>query len=275
MNELLPLAIEHFEGSSFSSKHYSTTMLEKSQQLYISNYPKTNFTFRHLRGKPIYIESIIIQSSTKRLQRIFSVCEGLIFTADQPTWFHLAKEKFQNFTKADYQNWLTQKKARNDHREYWEPVGYFQLQGEAEVELDYKRTSKYVFLLPTNTKGEKKKDEVYAIKIDFFGVKGRVEEELTSDGNCFKNEGDSGCAVQIFKEGVALDDKISQPKHWGHVNSYHLHPSNQNYMTQAPLSTTSIFRYKFRKHNCPTSIKVLSKYAKKVTLKVKKEAIEE
>ena len=55
-------------------------------------------------------------------------------------------------------------------------MGYFQLDGEAEAELDYKRTSKYVFLLPTNTKGEKKKDEVYAIKIDFFGVKGRVED---------------------------------------------------------------------------------------------------
>lgn len=91
-------------------------MLEKSQQLYISNYPKTNFTFRHLGGKPIYAESIVIVSSTKRLQRIFSVCEGLIFTADQPTWFHLAKERFESFTKKDYEQWLTTKRSRTDHR---------------------------------------------------------------------------------------------------------------------------------------------------------------
>ncbi len=91
-------------------------MLEKSQQLYISNYPKTNFTFRHLGGKPIYAESIVIVSSSKRLQRIFSVCEGLIFTADQPTWFHLAKERFESFTKKDYEQWLTSKRSRTDHR---------------------------------------------------------------------------------------------------------------------------------------------------------------
>jgi hypothetical protein len=187
MNELLPLAIEHFEGSQFSSKHYSTTLLEKSQQLYISNYPKINFTFKHLRGKPLYIESVIIQSSTKRLQRIFSVSEGLIFTADQPTWFQLAKQQFQDYTKADYEEWLTHKTARSDHREFWEPVAYFAVEGEAEVELDYKRTAKYIFLLPTQTRGEKKKDEVYAIKLDFFGVKGRVEEEKGTDGGHFKH----------------------------------------------------------------------------------------
>ena len=209
------------------------------------------------------------------MQRIFSVCEGLIFTADQPTWFHLAKEKFQNFTKADYEEWLTQKKARNDHREFWEPVGYFQLEGETEVELDYKRTSKYVFLLPTNTRGEKKKDEVYAIKIDFFGVKGRVEEELANESNYYKNEGSSGCSVQLFKDGTAMDDKIPQPRHWGHINSHYLYPSSTSYTAEAPLSTTSKFFFKFRKHNCPTSIKILSKHAKTIRIKLNKEAIED
>jgi hypothetical protein len=51
------------------------------------------------------------------------------------------------------------------------------VENEAEIDLDYKRSAKYIFLLPTTVKNssEKKKEEIYAIKIDFFGVKGRVE----------------------------------------------------------------------------------------------------
>ena len=131
-----------------------------------------------------------------------------------------------------------------------------------------------MFLLPTNTKGEKKKDEVYAIKIDFFGVKGRVEEELSLEGSCFKNEGDSGCAVELFKDGSGLNDKIAAPKRWGNINSYHFHASNPNFAVQAPLSTTTVFSYKFRKNGSPTSLKVRSQFAKKIILKQNKEAIE-
>jgi hypothetical protein len=178
MNEFIPLSIEHFEGSVFSGKHYSTSILEKGSNLYISNYPITNFTFRHSGGKQMLAESVVVISTSKRLQRIFAVFEGLIFTANEPTWFHLAKQKFGEFTKEDYEKWLTSKRARNEHRDYWEPVGFFQIENEVEIELDFKRSARYLFLLPTTVKAvnEKKKDEVYAIKLDFFGVKGRLEE---------------------------------------------------------------------------------------------------
>jgi len=108
----------------------------------------------------MFAERIIIVSSSKRLQRIYAIFEGLIFTANELTWFHLAKERFANFSKSDYEEWLSCKKARNNHREFWEPVGFFQLENEAEIDLDYKRSAKYIFLLPTNVKysGEKKKD---------------------------------------------------------------------------------------------------------------------
>lgn len=46
-------------------------------------------------------------------------------------------------------------------------------------------------------------------------------------------------------------------------------------MIQAPLSATSVFEFKFRKHNCPSSIKVDSNFAKKIVLRLKKEVIEE
>lgn len=124
----------------------------------------------------MFVERVVIASSTKRLQKIYSVSEGLIFTANEPTWFHLAKKRFEKFTKEDYENWLSCKKARNSHRQFWEPVGFFQVENETQIELDYKRSAKYVFLLPTTVKNPSvKKDDVYAIKIEFFGVKGRLE----------------------------------------------------------------------------------------------------
>ena len=124
----------------------------------------------------MFAERVVVVSSNKRLQRIFAIFEGLIFTANEPTWFHIAKKRFSHFTKSDYENWLSCKQARNNHREFWEPVGFFQVENEAEIELDFKRSAKYIFLLPTTVKNspDKKKEEVYAIKIDFFGVKGRV-----------------------------------------------------------------------------------------------------
>lgn len=64
----------------------------------------------------MFIESAVIVSSSKRIQRIFSIFEGLIFTANEPTWFHIAKERFMNFNKEDYKNWLTNKKSLNEPR---------------------------------------------------------------------------------------------------------------------------------------------------------------
>jgi hypothetical protein len=77
------------------------------------------------------IETVVVVSTNKRLQRIFSVFEGLIFTANEISWFHIAKERFGKFTKQDYENWLTTKRARNDHRDFWEPVAFFQIENEA------------------------------------------------------------------------------------------------------------------------------------------------
>jgi hypothetical protein len=81
-------------------------------------------------------------------------------------------------------------------------VGFFQVENEAEIELDYKRSAKYIFLLPTTVKqaGEKKKDDIYAIKIDFFGVKGRVEEERGQEPwyENYRNDGRTECEAQIF-----------------------------------------------------------------------------
>lgn len=129
--------------------------------------------------------------------------------------------------------------------------------------------------MPTNTRGEKKKDQVFAIKIDFFGVKGRIEEEKNNEVNCYRHQGQSQCQVELFKNGEKIDSNVVVPKRWGNINSYHLYPTNKNFMSEAPLSTTTAYFFKFRKHTCPTSLKVSSQYAKKITIKINKEAIED
>ena len=65
------------------------------------------------------------------------------------------------------------------------------------------------------------------------------------------------------------------PKRLGHINSYHLYPKSSNFLTQAPLSTTSVFFFKLRSHTCPTSIKVNSAHSKKIVLRLNKEPLEE
>ena len=45
--------------------------------------------------------------------------------------------------------------------------------------------------------GQKKKDEVYTVKLNFFGVIGRIEYEKNLTKGSFKHEGNSGCSVQL------------------------------------------------------------------------------
>ena len=59
--------------------------------------------------------------------------------------------------------------------------------------MQYKRVAKYVYFLPTGIKRENDKDEVVSLKVDFFGVKGRIEKGQTDDDidliENYKNEG--------------------------------------------------------------------------------------
>ena len=71
------------------------------------------------------IETVTVISNNKRLQKIFPVATGLIFTANEHSWFDLAKERFQNMNKKQYEEWLSSKKDKSGYREYWEPVAFF------------------------------------------------------------------------------------------------------------------------------------------------------
>ena len=81
MSEFLPLMIENYEGSIFSSKYHVTSLFERGN-LYISNYPEANFTFKSITGKSILAETVTVISQNKRLQKIYPIETGLVFTAN-------------------------------------------------------------------------------------------------------------------------------------------------------------------------------------------------
>lgn len=98
MSEFLPLVVEHFEGSLFSNKYSSVSILDKSAN-YISNYPNVSFAFKSQDNRPMLIESVSVISNTNKVQKIFSITSGLIFTANELSWFGLAKKKFSTMQK--------------------------------------------------------------------------------------------------------------------------------------------------------------------------------
>ena len=174
LRNFLPLRLENFSGSVSSDK-VSPAALFHPVQLYNSNYPLTYFVFRSVEDKPILAETVAIISESKVSNSGSPVTSGLIFTCDEPAWFYAGKQKFQYYTREDYNDWVS--KRGNDEPRYWEPVGFFEIREKdksVEFELDFKRPAKYICLLPTGVMKGKFDLAEASVVINFFGVKGRV-----------------------------------------------------------------------------------------------------
>ena len=97
--------------------------------------------------------------------------------ADHLSVFELTTP-FHKFSKADYDVWRQERvKDPSPHRPY-EPVAYFEMDVDVQtqIELDFKRSCRYVFLKPT---GFRKKPIAFSqaihsvpMEIEFFGVTG-------------------------------------------------------------------------------------------------------
>lgn len=77
--------------------------------VYVSNYSLTSFTFKALSGQKILAESITIQEENKPINGGFPIGSGLIFTANEPGWFAIAKKRFMTMKKHEYERWLSEK----------------------------------------------------------------------------------------------------------------------------------------------------------------------
>jgi hypothetical protein len=103
MSEFLPLRVESYEGSVFNNRYSYTSMLEKrttdKNNVYTSNYPEISFAFKSIDNRPMFVETVTIVSRTSKIKTISSIGSGLIFTANELSWFTIAKQKFTNYTK--------------------------------------------------------------------------------------------------------------------------------------------------------------------------------
>lgn len=97
-------------------------MLEKSNEknnIYISNYPNVSFAFKSIDNRPMLIETVTVVSKNVKMSKIYPISEGLIFTANELSWFTIAKQKFSNFTKEEYEEWLKVKQSTNSLVAFW------------------------------------------------------------------------------------------------------------------------------------------------------------
>lgn len=69
-------------------------MLQKNNDknnAYVSNYPNVSFAFKSIENKPMLVESITVVSKNVKMNKIYPISAGLIFTANQLSWFAIAK----------------------------------------------------------------------------------------------------------------------------------------------------------------------------------------
>lgn len=250
MSNYIPLALERWEGSCCNEKHIPSTLFQPGP-LYISNYGATSFTFRSLRGLPMIVETVTVLSELKTLNGGNPVNSGLVFTANEIGWFGIAKKRFWKMKKSQYAQWLEGRKAQGEELAFWEPVGAFELKdGEKsiEFELDFKRPTKYIYLLPTSLKKQNKELEEAEVNFDFFGVKGRLISELhtpaASTSSQIESQGSHCCPVQVlavdesgekdFPPDSIIIEKKSQVNGIEFINA--LKPEN---VKGVPLSVTT------------------------------------
>jgi len=59
----------------------------RENEVFVTNYPNSEFVFEHLHGKSMIIDSVFIMSDVKPLSGGYPIGSGLIFTGDHLSHF--------------------------------------------------------------------------------------------------------------------------------------------------------------------------------------------
>lgn len=181
----LPLQVACFRGSAYNLKNVLCKIFINNKQPFITNYANSSFTFSHLHDKKMIIEAVTIESPLQMIQGGYPIGSGLIFTANNRSFFDIGDEVYNNMTHREYKIWLHGRRAQSSSLEYWEPVGSFELKGSQQIitfSLDYVRPAKYVHLKPTNFRQEptnySRFFKEHPLEISFFGAVGVTADKL-------------------------------------------------------------------------------------------------
>jgi len=125
-----------------------------------------------------------------------------------------------------------------------------------------------VFFFPTTVKKQADKTEVAAMKIDFFGVKGKVQddESLKNDQSLitnFKNNGETSCQISITENnGSKVNDVVVSKV--SSANTFSFLQKNEAFLSKVPLSVTTVYCVKFKDTKNEKKVSIQSESAKDV-----------
>ncbi|KAL4506801.1 hypothetical protein ABPG72_001222 [Tetrahymena utriculariae] len=219
-NKYLPLSIQFCTGTPYSQKHQSSSILFPNQSCFQSFDQNCCFLVKHLHNKYIVADSVTIESFDHPIEGGYPVGTLLIFTADHPSVIERASHQFSQMTQAEYDKWREQNQGRN--LEQWEPVAcisFNESQTIKTVNVDYKRCSKYILVLPTSLRQKYKHlTGNQCISYQFVGVQGFALNQVSQLENGFNLTNSNSSEIQLIQkfisENVTIEVKTQQSNEW-------------------------------------------------------------
>ena len=177
----IPLRVAYYEGASYNKTFHVTRMLLPNQNSFISNYSNSIFVFEHLHEKLMSLENIVIWSRFETASGGHPIGSGLVFILDNLAQLELTKP-FHTMTSQEYKKAFKNKLVRKEY----EPVAFFSMEesDNLTLELDVKRTAKYLVLKPNNFREKPNNYTQYyktsSVDIKFIGATGNVLDHENS-----------------------------------------------------------------------------------------------
>jgi len=274
----IPLRVKFYEGAAYNSNIFVSKVLIPNKEIFITNYYNSFFILENLEENLMNIESIIIQSDFGVINGGFPLGAGLIFLSNSISAFFV-NTQLHTLTPSQYKDFYNNRGNKEPFE--WEPVAAFQFDEKSEnlqIELDYKRPSKYVLIKPTNMRTSPKdfsaQFKTSPIEIRFIGAQGNIIEnnqgkelleQYYSNANIDKKARKkleiAGEIIQKINKGLINIEVLEDNDKWRLLDSEKLELNASEFLTASEEGTRFPYNSQKLKIYCekglPLSGKVL------------------
>ncbi|CAD8207678.1 unnamed protein product [Paramecium octaurelia] len=225
-DDQLPLTIFTHKGSQFNVQQCISKICFVQQEIFSTVYSKPEFIFKHLHGKLMSFSKFQVASPNKFQNTGVPLGSGLIFIGNNANDF-LYCQKFSNFNKEKYQEWLKERQKDIRPLKPWEPVAFFELGANEEqltFSLENPKIGKYVLLMTLSAKQtDQVKFEQNPLTLNYFVAYGTVVKENMGDQLVQSQQ-----SLELFRDitlrvnGTVLDKDQCQFREdtYGNYNKY-------------------------------------------------------
>mmetsp|Transcript_1570 Transcript_1570/g.1879 ORF Transcript_1570/g.1879 Transcript_1570/m.1879 type:complete len:235 (+) Transcript_1570:1145-1849(+) len=154
-SSLIDLKVHSNTGSQINPTRPPSLMIDaKSNESYISNYPKPLIVFTHLEEREFVPTQFTISSKFHREKSnadSYPVGAGLVFCTNSES-IRYSEKYYHIQTSEHYHDWLAKRNEFKLPLREYEPAAFFSLDNEKEVTvtIDAARPCKYIVLMPTD-----------------------------------------------------------------------------------------------------------------------------